>query len=514
MKNRYYITTPLYYVNSSPHIGHAYTNIVADALSRFHKMQGDDVYLLTGTDEHGRKIQQAAIEQSLEVKVFVDKIVNNFKSLWKVIDIDYTDFIRTTEKRHVDSVKKALQYIYDKGDIYTSSYKGWYCVPCEMFWVESQIDQSRLCPDCKRNLEEIEETNYFFRMSKYQNWLIEYVEKNPAFIKPKTRYNEVLSFLKNNTLDDLCITRPKERLSWGIDFPIDDKYVTYVWFDALLNYISGAGFSDDSKKFTRFWPADVHFLAKDILRQHAIYWPIMLKALDLDMPKTVFSHGWWLVDKGDQAEKMSKSRGNVVDPFSLVEEFGSDALRFFLLKDVPLGLDGKFSREAVIKRINSDLANDLGNLVFRSINMIVKYFEGRISNVYLEKFGYFSDMAKKTRENYLNFMAEIDFFNAIESVFEFIRMTNKSIEEEKPWVLSKENRIQELSSFMYCLAEAIRLIAIYMYPFIPSSSRKILAQLGIDDCQFEGILNSDSWGFKFSKPVIKTEPLFPRIDVS
>ena len=509
-----YITTPLYYVNASPHIGHTYTNIAADTLARFYKLCGKEVYFLTGTDEHGRKIEKAAQDSGVQVQDFVNRIVNNFKSLWQISQVEYTDFIRTTEPRHIETVQKALNILFEKGDIFSSIYKGWYCTPCEMFWVDSQIKKTGRCPDCGRPLEEIEEKNYFFRMSRYQNWLIEYIEKHTEFIKPKTRYNEVLSFLKNNKLSDLCISRPKERLSWGIELPFDRNYVTYVWFDALLNYISAAGVFADKEKFNSCWPAYVHFVGKDILRQHAVYWPIMLKALGLEPPKQVFAHGWWLMEKENQAQKMSKSLGNTVDPLKMIKEFGSDALRFFLLKDVPFGLDGKFSRSAFLKRINSDLANDWGNLIYRTFNMTEKYFQSEIPQIKKTSFEYFSKWNLETKENYLKYMQEIDFYNALEAVFSYIRKINKSIEEEKPWVMARQSQIEKLKEFIYSLLESIRVIAVYLYPFMPKTSLQVLSQLGIESLFYSSNLEDiANWNLGLKGRITKGRPLFPRINV-
>jgi len=500
MANKFYITTPLYYVNALPHIGHSYTNIAADCLARYMRrvLGAKNVWFLTGTDEHGQKIQKAAQEAGLGPQEFADKMVLKFDHLWKKLNISYNDFIRTTQDRHIAMVQRVLDILYKKGDIYEDTYDGLYCTPCETFWLESQVS-NKLCPDCNRPVEEISEKDYFFRLSHYQDWLIKYIDNpdNIKFIEPAIRRNEVKRFLEINKLDDLCISRPKERLSWGIPLPFSSDHVTYVWFDALINYISAVGAFDQQDKYTsQWWPADVHLIGKDILRQHAIYWPIILQALGIEQPRTIFAHGWWMINE----DKMSKSRGNVVNPVAMADKFGIDVYRYFLLRDVPFGGDGNFSEEAIIKRFNSDLANDLGNLVYRTLTMAEKYYQGDIPQLEINKIKYdapgekIKDKIRAIRQEvaFPMSVALLDYSLALEKIWELINLANKYVEETKPWNLSKENKTEELESFMRLLVDAIREAAEQIYPFMPQTAECIIAQLGKDKSK-------------------KGKPLFPRI---
>ncbi len=526
--NKFYITTPLYYVNSKPHIGHSYTQVACDCLARFMRQAGGDVFFMTGTDEHGEKIEKAILAHGYregEEKKFVDEIVPVFKKLWKKLAISYDYFIRTTDKNHISTVQATLEKLYKDGKIYKKIYKGWFCTPCETFWSETQSPDG-ICPDCKRPLEKLDEANYFLKISEYQKWLIDYIKANPDFIKPDFRKNEVLGFL-NEELLDLCISRPKKRMSWGIGIPFDKDYVTYVWFDALTNYISGVGYPQDMKRFEKYWPADFHVIGKDILRHHAVYWPIILHALDIAPPKTIFAHGWWVI----KGEKMSKSKGNVVDPLELISKYGIDPYRYFLLREVPFGLDGVFSEEALVSRYNSDLANDLGNLLNRTLTMAEKYFDGKIPSGQGEalkidrraglNLPYGSKSAEGLKTKALALAGELeksipnfDFVNALSKIWEIINIANKSIEDSKPWSLAKEGKTDELASIIYSLLEVLRIVAISIYPFMPLASQNIWAQLGMKD-GIEKTKFSDlkTWGkLSSGTKVNKSAPLFPRIE--
>ncbi len=508
--NKFYITTPLYYVNSAPHIGHSYTNIAVDTISRFYRMKAFDVFFMTGTDEHGEKIEKATLARGFkpgEEKKFVDEIVPVFKELWQKLGIQHDFFIRTTDDHHAKAVQSVLDKLYKDGKIYKKVYKGWFCTPCETFWSEAQSDDG-LCPDCKRHLEKLDEENYFFKISEYQQWLIDHINSNTDFIKPDFRRNEVLGFLRE-PLQDLCISRSRTRMSWGIEVPFDKNFVTYVWFDALINYISGIGYPEDTARLNKYWPADLHVIGKDILRHHAVYWPIMLHALGLKAPRTIFAHGWWIL----KGEKMSKSKGNVVDPVALIEKYGIDTYRYFLLREVPFGLDGSFSEEALVSRYNSDLANDIGNLLNRTLTMVEKYFEGKvpegsgIETLKDKSLALASELEKR--------MPELDFAGALSKIWEVVNTANKLIEDSKPWALAKENKTQELKSLLYSLLESLRIVALSIYPFMPTTSKAIMKQLGIEEdpsnMKFSDV---KTWGMlKEGIKVNKSAPLFPRIEV-
>ncbi|UCD15556.1 MAG: methionine--tRNA ligase [Candidatus Omnitrophota bacterium] len=506
--SKFYITTPIYYVNASPHIGHAYTSIICDCMARFKRLGGEQVYYLTGTDEHGEKVNQAAKASGEDVSGFVDRVVGNFKKLWKDLDVSYDFFIRTTQNEHKEVVRKVITLLHSKGDIYKAKYQGFYCMPCESFWTPTQVkDAGGVCALCKREVEKIEEENYFFKLSKYEGWLKSYLKKNPSFIQPKTRYNEVKGFLDNNVLADLCISRPKSRVSWGVEFPLDASYVVYVWFDALINYISAVGYGSDDDKFKQWWPADLHLIGKDILRHHAIFWPVMLHALGVSLPRVIFAHGWWKVEE----EKMSKSKGNIVNPYTLIKDVGTDALRYFLLREISPGADGNFSYKAVVNRINSDLANDLGNLVYRTLNMAQKYFDGKVTARKCSLPAQFKKTLAPLAQNYAKYMDSLNFPAALDLVFAFVRVMNKYIEDTKPWALWKEKETSRIEEFLYALLEGIRIVSVYLYPFMPAAAQAILRQLGLKEELLS--LRECKWAQKETYSIKKEKPLFPRIDV-
>ena len=510
-KTPFYITTPIYYPSAKLHIGHAYCTTVADTIARFKRLAGYDVFFLTGSDEHGQKIQQAAEKEGVTPQAYVDRIVAGFQELWQLLGISYDDFIRTSEERHHELVQNIFQQIYDQGDIYKGEYKGLYCTPCESYWTELQLDENGNCPDCHRPVQEVSEEAYFFRMSKYADRVLAYIKEHPDFIQPVSRRNEMISFIEQG-LEDLCVSRTS--FDWGIPVPFDPKHVVYVWFDALTNYLTPIGYMHDKETFRKYWPCDVHLVGKEIVRFHTIIWGCMLMALGLALPKKVYGHGWLIVD----GAKMSKSVGNVVDPIALIEEFGADAIRYFLLREITLGQDGNISRDALINRINSDLANDLGNLLHRTLSMAKKYRGGVIVKGTGETAfdASLEEMAAETVKMYTAQMEAMELSPAIRTVWAFIARTNKYIDETAPWTLAKdEAKAGQLDSVLYHLVEALHITSILIAPFMPVTARRIHAQLGFAD-DFDAVQLADiaQWGSITDGHTVGTaEQLFPRIEI-
>ncbi len=522
MPKPFYITTPIYYVNDVPHIGHAYTTIAADVMARYRRLAGQDVFFLTGLDEHGQKVQQAAAKAGISPQDHCDRLAPQFLNLWKRLQISHNAFIRTTDAQHRQAVQRTMQTLYDRGEIYQDSYTGWYCTFDERFWTEKDVVDGQ-CPDCRRPVERLSETNYFFRMSKYQNRLKQYLEDHPQFIRPDTRRNEVLGFLQK-PLEDLSISRPKSRLSWGIELPFDANYVTYVWFDALVNYRSALEYlapaAGTQQASDRYWPASIHLVGKDILTTHAVYWSTILMALELPLPDSIFAHGWWTVN----GEKMSKSRGNVVDPYRTVEEFGVDAFRYFLLREVPFGHDGDFSQEAFIGRINSDLANGLGNLLSRTLTLVERFSKGAIPEPVPSAQGAKGAMEQELARTAESLVAEkllthlavdrLEFNRALEAIWGLVQLGNQYIDKTAPWNLAKNPKDQpRLDTVLYHAAETLRFLTLALFPFMPHTAEEMKRQLGLQLNFSKPLLAGDvHWGGLLPGTVIaKGQALFPRV---
>ncbi|MFA7059608.1 MAG: methionine--tRNA ligase [Pedobacter sp.] len=505
MKPAFYVTTPIYYVNDVPHIGHAYTTVAGDVLARYKRLMGYEVYFLTGSDEHGQKVEKAATTAGETPLELADRVVKRFQALWERLGISHTNFIRTTQERHKKGVAHIFKDILEKGDIYLGEYEDWYCTPCETFWPETQLIDNR-CPDCNRPVEKLKEESYFFRMSKYQQMLLDHIEAHPDFIQPKSKRNEIISFVKEG-LRDLSVSRTT--FYWGIPVPGNEKHVIYVWFDALTNYISALGYPDATPEYQRFWPASVHLIGKDILRFHTVYWPTFLMAAGLPLPEKVFAHGWWTVE----GQKMSKSLQNVVEPNMLIDKYGVDVVRYFLLREVPFGLDGDFSHTALVQRLNFDLANDLGNLLSRSTAMAVKYFNGVLPSV-AELTEIDLALKKKTGDMVSNVAACMDdlaFSKALQAIWEVVSAGNKYIDETAPWTLAKDPANKDrLATVMYCLLESQRVVHCILSAFMPATAEKALASLGWDETvSKEGL----TWGgLKAGATITKAEALFPRYE--
>ena len=512
MDQKYYVTTPIYYVNDKPHIGHSYTTILADVLASYHRLMGVPTHFLTGTDEHGQKVQQAADANGITPQEQCDQTVVRFQELWKRLEIQNDDFIRTTEPRHKKVVQEVLQDLFDRDEIYKAEYEGWYCVGCERFFTEKDLVDGN-CPECGRKVDSIMESNYFFRMSKYQDWLIEYIESNPGFIQPAFRANETLGFLKNKELQDLCISRPKSRLAWGIDLPFDDDFVTYVWFDALINYMSAVGYRSDEEMFKKWWPCSTHLIGKDILTTHTIYWPTMLKAMGVAMPESVFAHGWWLTGR----TKMSKSLGNVVNPMDMIDNYGVDAFRYFLVAEMTLGQDSSFTEEAFTKRYNADLANDLGNVTNRVLNMITRYCDAKMPApkttelTGTEKALW--DTATKAATNIDELIPQMKLDGALSEIMGAVRQINVYLQERAPWSMAKQGApAEDIAQCLYVAAESLRVCAALLFPVMPEKMGVLRSALGMEDATPKLNRLTEFGVLKAGMPVTQPEAMFPRIE--
>ena len=507
-EKKFYLTTPIYYPSDNFHIGHCYTTIIADAIARFKRLDGYDTFFLTGTDEHGQKIEKKALEHGVNPQEYVDKIVDNAKDLWKCLNISYDKFIRTTDKSHEQVVQKLFKKLYEQGDIYKGEYKGLYCTPCESFWTQTQLDENGCCPDCHREVHEVKEEAYFFKLSKYQKQLEKFLDENPDFIEPISRKNEMINNFIKPGLEDLCVSRTS--FKWGVPVSFDEKHVVYVWLDALSNYISALGYlTDDDSLFKKYWPADLHIVGKEIIRFHTIIWPIILMALGIPLPKKIFGHGWLIVDGG----KISKSLGNYKDPREYINVYGVDAIRYFALREVPFGSDGNFSEEALITRTNADLANVLGNLVNRTIGMINKYFEGNICNKKIneELDENLINYALDLKEIVTNYMDKLDISNAIDCIFELFRKCNKYIDDTTPWILAKnEENYDRLQTVLYNIIESIRIGTVLLQAFLPTTAEKIFIQINTKQTTFDTITSFGN--YESPNTVGKSEVLFARIE--
>lgn len=507
MKQEHFsITTPIYYVNDEPHLGHAYTTILADVLSRYARLRGQRPFFVTGSDEHGQKVQEAAQRQSVSPSTLADEMALRFKETWEHLHVDYDCFIRTTETRHKEVVGDVLRRLWAQGDIYLGEYEGWYCVPDERFWTEKDVKEGR-CPDCGRALQKLSEPNYFFRMSQYQPWLIAYIRQHPSFIRPESRRNEVLGFLRE-PLGDLCISRPRSRLNWGIPLPFDPDYVTYVFFDALLNYVTAAGFGQDKSRFLRIWPDTIHLIGKDILMTHAVYWPTMLRACDLAQPRTIFAHGWWTVE----GAKMSKSLGNVVTPLELAEIIGVDAFRYLLMREMTLGRDASFNQDTLLQRYQADLCNDLGNLLHRLVDMVARFCQGQVPEAGQtgpredSLVRHFTELAQDVPER----AEELEVNEALTLVSDAVTEINRYLERTQPWRLARTGQIEQTQTVLSCGLEALRICSVLLWPVMPERMAALWNRLGWKPSK--DLSQALSWGrLRAGAEVKKGPPLFPRI---